>query len=575
MNVPGSSDDNISLLMVPPTKWYDRLANWIGDRCSPILIKECRQALKSRQFLWTFVVLLLAVVTWSVWGLSMSVSSGVNEAGPMLLSGYLWILGFPLSVVVPFSCFRSLAREYEDETIHLMTITTMTPYKIINGKMVSAMLQMWLYFAAVTPCIAFTYLLRGVSLTQIYFPLIFAVIGSTALCALGLMLGGLTRSLFFRMAISVLFIGMVLLIYWGWCAFVLFGIVEGEMIFEDQGMIAMLMVMGWIASTGLVCYQAAAAIISFPAENRSTALRVTMMVQVVVIVAPILATFIIDGALVVSPEFIVFLITMIVCHYWLLMGSMMGTESPGMSERVRRTLPKSIVGQSFMSLLMPGPGRGYLFALTNMWGWGGIVLVGSASIQAIAEFVSWEFLAQWDQNTRTVNYLSFAASSLANCVYATFYLSTVVLLGYLIRGRNRKSNPIMGLLLLIFVFAMVHVGTVSAHLFFTASSYSDAYEANQFTLLLTGNWWWFLSDAFDNPNLSQADYLLSLTLLSGATAILVIICLYKSLPELIAPPSKVPARVLEEVERRRKARAPSSGESIEDIFAARESLRPR
>jgi hypothetical protein len=257
---------------------------------------------------------------------------------------------------------------------------------------------------------------------------------------------------------------------------------------------------------------------------------------------------------------------------------MMGSESPGMSERVRRTIPKTIFGQTFMSLLMPGPGRGYLFALTNIWGWGFVVLFGSALTILFSEFVSWDFLGQLNQPTRNVNFFNFAVGVVANCAFATFYLSIVILLAALIRGRHRKANPVQGVLLLILVFAMVHVGTISAHLFFTSSSYSDAYEAGDFTLLLTGNWWWFVSDTFNTPMLSvnlvnQADFLLSLTLLGGITMILVIFCVRKSLPELIAPPSKVPARVLEEIERRRKARAPDLGESIEDIFAARESRR--
>ena len=72
------SAGQVSLLTIPPDRWYDRLAAWIGDHSSPILIKECRQSLKSRQFLWTFVILLLATVSCSFLGLSIAASNEID-----------------------------------------------------------------------------------------------------------------------------------------------------------------------------------------------------------------------------------------------------------------------------------------------------------------------------------------------------------------------------------------------------------------------------------------------------------------------------------------------------------------
>ena len=82
--------------------------------------------------------------------------------------GYLFILGFPLAVVIPMAAFRSLAREYEDETIQLVSITSMSARRIILGKLGSAFLQIIMYLAAVTPCIVFSYILRGISFSMIF-----------------------------------------------------------------------------------------------------------------------------------------------------------------------------------------------------------------------------------------------------------------------------------------------------------------------------------------------------------------------------------------------------------------------
>ena len=48
--------------------WLDRIDEWAtraGDAINPILVKETRQALKSRQFVATFGLLLFASLAWT------------------------------------------------------------------------------------------------------------------------------------------------------------------------------------------------------------------------------------------------------------------------------------------------------------------------------------------------------------------------------------------------------------------------------------------------------------------------------------------------------------------------------
>ena len=47
-----------------------RLLGWLGDWLNPILVKEARQALKSRQFVITFGLLLICGWVWSILGLA-------------------------------------------------------------------------------------------------------------------------------------------------------------------------------------------------------------------------------------------------------------------------------------------------------------------------------------------------------------------------------------------------------------------------------------------------------------------------------------------------------------------------
>jgi hypothetical protein len=101
------------------------------------------------------------------------------EGAEMLFPYYL-ILAFALLVVVPFGAFRSLAAELEDHTYELLSITTLGARQIISGKLASSFLQMLVYLSAIAPCIAFTYLLRGVDIRTILM-----LIFDTVLASLG------------------------------------------------------------------------------------------------------------------------------------------------------------------------------------------------------------------------------------------------------------------------------------------------------------------------------------------------------------------------------------------------------
>ncbi|MFO0925289.1 MAG: hypothetical protein U0905_22745 [Pirellulales bacterium] len=73
----------------------------LSDWLNPILVKETRQALKSRQFLATFGLTLLAVLIWTIVSISVSIP-GIYylPGGGTLLGGYFTILMVPVCAVV-------------------------------------------------------------------------------------------------------------------------------------------------------------------------------------------------------------------------------------------------------------------------------------------------------------------------------------------------------------------------------------------------------------------------------------------------------------------------------------------
>src|SRR3990172_10194342 len=116
-------------------EWVESRLEFIGDYLNPILVKETRQALKSRQFTVTFVLLLACCWIVTMGGIAMIGPSIYYSAyGPTMLLAYYAILAFPLTVVVPLSAFRSLAAARGANTYELLSITTLGPRQIIAGK---------------------------------------------------------------------------------------------------------------------------------------------------------------------------------------------------------------------------------------------------------------------------------------------------------------------------------------------------------------------------------------------------------------------------------------------------------
>ena len=132
-----------------------------------------------------------------------------------MLVAYYAILAFPLAVIVPYSAFRSLAAEQEDNTYELLSITTLTSRQIITGKLLSAIVQMMVYLSAVSPCLAFTFLLRGIDMPTTAMLLAIAVLGSLGLSMLGLFVGAASRAKHTQIVTSVALVIGLFSAFWG------------------------------------------------------------------------------------------------------------------------------------------------------------------------------------------------------------------------------------------------------------------------------------------------------------------------------------------------------------------------
>lgn len=452
--------------------WMERIDRWteqIGDRLNPILVKEARQTLKSRQFIVTFTLLLLAAWGWTAVAIALMMPRIYYvPSGQPLLIGYYLVLAVPMLLVVPLAAHRSLATEVDDGTLDLLSVTNLSPLQIITGKLASAGLQMMLYFVALAPCVAFSYVLRGVDLMTIGVLLGATGIVATLLTVAGLFLAALPsgRGGQFVMMVVMLILVTIAEFTFGGTAIgmIIEGVGEssGELIF---GIAASLL---FTATVSAILLIAAAVQLSPPSENRSTPLRRALLVHQTLMIG-CLAYLIL--ALEGNWEFV------LPCLYyaaifWGGIGALMVGESGVLTPRVRRGLPATFIGRALAVWLTPGPGTGLVFSVTCflVFAFAAVLLAGMHPTAANAGV---------DQTLR---------HSLLLGGYLMLFLSVTRWIMQLIRLRTAVHPGIS-------VAVMVCVGMLAAIAPYSLALHYHEYRTFSWSRWQTPNWAWTLAES--------------------------------------------------------------------------------
>lgn len=339
----------------------------LSDHLSPIVVKESRQAIKSRQFLITFGLLLVGAWVFTFAAIA-AIGPGIyfNAHGPDLFMGYFLMLGFCTLVVVPCSTGRSLSSEREDGSYELLSITTMGPHHIVAGKLASGLMQSLLYFSVLAPCLAFTYLLQGVALPTIAYVLAATFLSSMLLTMLGLAVATLSKDRHWNLLLTGGMAFATMYAYFGLSALVSFALFETGLPFSDSRF--------WVANlAGLTAYVtlfavlffATAAQLNFTSANRSTPLRIAIFVQFAAWTGWAAVWFFHYRPREATDEIALLAYLMVSAGYWALVGMFLTNESAELSPRVRRRLPQSSLGRLFLTGFNPGPGSGLLFSLAG------------------------------------------------------------------------------------------------------------------------------------------------------------------------------------------------------------------
>jgi hypothetical protein len=389
-------------------------------------------------------------------------------------------------VIVPFGAFRSLAAEQEDETFGLLSITALGPRQIIRGKLGSSVLQMLIYLSAVSPCVAFTYMLRGIDVPTILVTLAYLVLYSFGLSVIGLCVGTLTTQKHLQSVLSVLWTGGLLFAF-GTSFWLIFGMLEfGRSIYaEPEFWTTNAAIVTGYASYVVLFFYAAVARITFASDNRSSRLRATMLAQQAIFTGWMAWVWI---SLAEGDDEVLFLYVVLAVVHWWLMGALMIGESPEISSRVKRSLPQSFLGRAFLTWFNPGPGTGYLLAVSSLCGTLAIVAIALG----LADVLDWS--PRRGRAYVTSEVLAFTA--IAIC-YPTVYLGVGLLA---VRAIRRFYNVTVELSVLIQVLLVL------AGVLFPVTIES-LWLRQGYTLLQCCNPFWTLAELADG-NLPETGVLL-------------------------------------------------------------------
>ncbi len=447
------------------SQWMDRASDWFN----PILVKEVRQSLKSRQFVVTFMLLLVGA--WLVSFLSIMWMGNAIEYGavaPDVFWWYYFVLAFAMFVIVPFTAFRSLLAERDENTYDLLSITTLAPREIVRGKLLSSLVQLFIFYSAVAPFIAFTSMLKGFSWPEVIYVLVLSLLVSVLACAGCLMASTLVRSRTWQGLMSLaLLVG-------------LFGIfltfTVGD--FADGGGIAGAIVdltldqSGWfwcangvavlVAGSYFVLFQqVTAAQLTFEAGNRSTGIRITCFAQIWLVWCGVFGFLLYISTAYPGERWTDLYrlfrelappLTALSLVHVAAIGLFASSENEKLSHRVSRSVPTSGPFKVLATPWLPGCGRGFAYTLLCLASL--FALVVTCSAVAFGESPLQLVVAGFDGTaSREGRIVQFA---LVGCSYVAIYSGLGCLLSRLFGGVNEvRSAHVRVVVLLSVLFAII------------------------------------------------------------------------------------------------------------------------
>ncbi|MEM9702039.1 MAG: hypothetical protein AAF907_06310, partial [Planctomycetota bacterium] len=350
-----------------------------GDLLNPILMKEVRQSFKSKQFLGSFWALL--GICWLIGSCGLLFAGEAVEFGAVggaFFTLFYSVLAFAVLLLVPYGAYRSVINERLENTWEVLSITALSPRQIVLGKIACAAMQMLVYYSAVAPFVAFCALMQGFDPKTAAFFLAATAWGAIVASSFAVMLASVVRQKVWQGLLagalgSALFGGV-----WVYIGSAFSGALLRPLPFsapEFQWTVIGIAVVS--ASYVVLFVNAAAAGLTFEADNRSTAVRVTVTVQFWLLVAAASGAYFARPDLLVAPVLGGLLAASLA--QWLFWGVVFSAEKDSLSRRVRRSVPKARFLRILAAPWLPGGSRGVLL----VWGHIAVVAALAAIVRAV------------------------------------------------------------------------------------------------------------------------------------------------------------------------------------------------
>jgi hypothetical protein len=422
-----------------------------------ILVKETRQSLKSRQFVVTFMLLLAASWFVAVFGMLLAGDDiEFGAGGRILFSVFYFVLSVATLIIIPFGAFRSLQSERDLNTFELLNITTLSPRQIVWGKLLSSLVQLFIFYSAITPFIAVSSLLPGFDSPTAAFFLIGSMLASLLLSMTALMLSSLVKNKasqgFFWFIVLVIGILMMNINFAMFIA-----IQEGEMSLSDP---TFWWATGFFllacASYFVLFQQITTAQLTFESDNLSSGIRMTCAAQFWLL----WICYHVYYKAYPDKDVLWFMAMLSVIH-WSVAGLFFTTEEDSLSRRIRRDLPKNQLVRWIVIPFLPGGSRGFLLVLMNLLAvW--LLVTGTLTVMEAGESGQSIIDSLLKVISFKVHYLNrVVLVTTGMCFYAVVFLGIATALG---RWGRTISSEIRAVHVRVITFLILMAGSLFSFL---------------------------------------------------------------------------------------------------------------
>ncbi len=333
---------------------------------NPILLKELRQAVRSRFITVSYCLFLLLLVMVTGGVLWSGAAAMLADPGAMLGAGrgLFQALFAPLSLVcilfVPAYTGIRLAAELGTGNMDLQFVTRLTPGAVLRGKLLCGIALSSLMVSAALPFLTLTFRLGGIDLPSAFVVLAMLLAMGIFATLFALMLATLPGNRVWRIVIGLAGAGTLLnwmmMVNMGAAGMIATGI-GSQLATAEFWQVTVLIVLGAVAVGGLF-FMLAAARISPPASNRALPVRIWMS-------ASWLVTGLVFAGLAIHKQDDEYLMPWIVLSCLLSMAAMgvACSERTGLSRRVRRAIPRRRLLRLLVFPFFSGADSGMLWAL--------------------------------------------------------------------------------------------------------------------------------------------------------------------------------------------------------------------